>query len=315
MCGDPVTDMIPTVRTRRSPSCAVVHSSASRRYHCGRHVVGSTARWRSRRGADSPTTGVKKDSALAAKVIHSIRSTGQIVVAADASYAPNEFIANGKVVGMDADLAAAIGKVLGLKVVVENETFDGILAGLTSKWNLGMSSFTDTKAREKTVDFVTYFSAGTSFFVLAKGGPTVTQLSQLCGHTVAVEAGTTEQSDATTQSSACTKAGKAKVHVDAYNDQNGANLALSSGRDQVAMADSPVAEYQVKLSGGKFKLSGQPYGAAPYGIAIEKNNGMAPVILGAMKDLIADGAYGRILANWGVSSGAITKPVINGATS
>ena len=44
--------------------------------------------------------------------------------------------------------------------------------GLASgKYGLGMSSFTDTKEREKTVDFVTYFTAGTSFYVKAQGGP------------------------------------------------------------------------------------------------------------------------------------------------
>ena len=45
-----------------------------------------------------------------------------------------------------------------------------------------MSSFTDTKEREKTVDFVTYFTAGTSFYVKAQGGPAIDRLADLCGH-------------------------------------------------------------------------------------------------------------------------------------
>ena len=52
------------------------------------------------------------------------------------------------VVGMDADLAKALGQVLGLKVNVVNATFDTIIPGLASgKYDLGMSSFTDTKER------------------------------------------------------------------------------------------------------------------------------------------------------------------------
>ena len=39
------------------------------------------------------------------------------------------------------------------------------------------------------------------------------------------------------------------------------------------MADSPVAAYIVKQSNGQFKLTGKPYGTAPYGIAIPKDNG------------------------------------------
>jgi polar amino acid transport system substrate-binding protein len=81
------------------------------------------------------------------------------------------------------------------------------------------------------------------------------------------------------------------------------------------MADSPPAAYQVKLSKGVFKLSGPPYGVAPYGIAIPKNNGMAKPILDAQKQLMANGTYMKILENWGVQGGAISTPAINGATS
>src|SRR6185295_20316471 len=108
----------------------------------------------------------------------------ELVVATDATYAPNEFIdSDGKtVVGMDPDLAKAIGAVLHRKVKVVNATFDSIIPGLASgKYDLGMSSFTDTKEREKVVDFVTYFSAGTAFYVKAKGGPKIASLAALCG--------------------------------------------------------------------------------------------------------------------------------------
>jgi polar amino acid transport system substrate-binding protein len=162
---------------------------------------------------------------------------------------------------------------------------------------------------------VTYFSAGTSFYVKAQGGPNITGLQDLCGKTVAVEKGTTQADDATAQGKKCTSAGKPGVKVLVYPDQNGANLALSSGRAQVGMADSPVAAYQVKQSNGQFKLTGQPYGTAPYGIAIPKSNGMAKPVLDALKAVMADGTYKQILAKWGISAGAITDPVINGAQS
>lgn len=257
------------------------------------------------------------DAAAAAKVPAALKSKGTLTVAADASYAPNEFIdTDGKtVIGMDADLAKAIGGVLGLKVSIVDAGFGGIIPGLASgKYDLGMSSFTDTRAREKTVDFVTYFSAGTAFFI-KKGGPTINTLADLCGHTVAVETGTTQADDAAAQSAACTKAGKKAVTVQVYPKQDGANLALSTGRAEVSMADSPVAAYQVTQSKGQFALSGQPYGTAPYGIAVPKANGFAQPVLLAVKELIADGAYTKILTKWDVQAGAITSPVINGAQS
>ncbi len=257
------------------------------------------------------------DAAIAATVPAAVKSKG-LIVAADASYAPNEFVAkDGKtVVGMDADLAKAIATVLGVKANIVNAGFDSIIPGMSAgKYNVGMSSFTDTKAREKTVDFVTYFSAGTSFYVKASGGPAISGLADLCGKQVAAEKGTTQVDDATAQSKKCTDAGKPAVKVLTFPDQNGANLALSSGRAEVVMADSPVAAYAVKQSNGQFKLSGTTYGTAPYGIAIPKNSGLAAPVLAAVKKLMSTGQYKQILDTWGVQDGAISSPVINGATS
>jgi polar amino acid transport system substrate-binding protein len=260
--------------------------------------------------APAPAAGIDVPAA--------VKSKGTLTVASDASYAPNEFMApsGNTVEGMDPDLAKALGDAMGLKVKVVNATFDAIIPGLASgKYDLGMSSFTDTKEREKTVDFVTYFSAGTSFYTKAQGGVSVNSLADLCGKTVAAEKGTTQADDATAQGKKCKAAGKPGVNVLVFPDQNGANLALSSGRAQVGMADSPVADYQVKQAGGQFKLVGTPYGTAPYGIAIPKGNGMAKAVLAALKVTIQKGTYKQILQKWGIASGAISTPVINGAQS
>src|SRR5215469_4603232 len=265
-------------------------------------------------GASSATSTLKKQPKIAKMVPAKIRSKGSLIVAADATYAPMEFIAkDGKtVIGVDADLAKALGTVMGLKLKVQNATFATIIPGISSgKYGVGMSSFTDTKARQKVVDFVTYFSAGTSFYEKASGGPAITGLSSLCGKSVAVENGTTEQADATAQNHKCKKAGKPGVTVKAYPDQNAANLAISSGRQQIGMADSPVAAYIVKQSSGQFKLVGKAYGTAPYGIALPKGNGMTKPMLAAVKYLMKQGAYKKVLKKWGVQKGAISNPKIN----
>jgi polar amino acid transport system substrate-binding protein len=261
---------------------------------------------------------VSKNAKVAASVPAAVKKKGTLVVAADATYPPNEFLASdGKTVqGMDADLAKDLAKVMGLKFKVANANFDSILPGLASgKYDLGMSSFTDNKEREKTVDFVTYFSVHTAFFEKVKGGPKINGLADLCGHKVSVEKGTTQQVDASAQGKKCTSSGKPGVKVLVFPDQNGANLALTSGRADVAMADSPPAAYVTEKSNGQLKLTGKEYGPFPYGIAIPKNNGMAKPIQDALKDLISNGAYGAILKKWGIQSGAISNPKINGAVS
>jgi polar amino acid transport system substrate-binding protein len=299
--------------TRLLASLATVAAATALATGCGSSKSSNTS------SASAPaSTAPAASSSLASEVPASIKSKGTLKVAADATYAPNEFIGkNGKTVeGMDADLAKALATTLGLKANVVNATFDSIIPGLAAnKYDLGMSSFTDTKEREKTVDFVTYFSAGTSFYEKATGGPPITDLSSLCGVTVAVEKGTTQADDSTAQSKKCTSGGKKAVKVLTFPDQNGANLAITSGRAQVGMADSPVADYQVKQSGGQFKVVGTPYGTAPYGIAIPKGNGMDKPILDALKQLMSNGQYKSILDKWGIADGAISNPTINGAIS
>ncbi len=180
-----------------------------------------------------------------------------------------------------------------------------------------MSSFTDTKEREGAVDFVTYFSAGSSLMVKA-GNPEGLKPNDLslCGKTLAVEKGTVQEStDIPADTKTCTSAGTPAVKGLSFDDQNGANLALSSGRADGVLADSPVAAYAAKQSDGKFVISGQPYGTAPYGIAMPKGTGMSNAVLAALKVLISNGTYTQILTKWGIQAGAISEPKINGATS
>jgi polar amino acid transport system substrate-binding protein len=296
--------------TRRFTTIAALLAAAAFAAGCGDDDSSSDS--------SSKSQSVAKDEKVAALVPAAVKKKGTLTVAADATYPPNEFIKPGtkEVIGMDADLADALGKTMGLKVKVVNATFDAIIPGLSAhKYDLGMSSFTDTREREKTVDFVTYFEAATAFFAKTEGAPTIGGLADLCGHTVAVEKGTTQLDDATAQGKKCQKAGKGAVKVSAFPDQNGANLAISSGRAEIGMADSPVAAYQVKKSSGQFKLIGKEYGPFPYGIAIPKDSGLQKATLAGMKVLISKGAYGTILKKWGVQLGGIDDPKINAAIS
>jgi polar amino acid transport system substrate-binding protein len=264
----------------------------------------------------SATTTPAINASIAKLVPAAIKSKGTLNVATEAQYAPDEFVApdGHTVIGMDADLMHAMGALMGLKANIINANFETIIPGLAAgRYDIGASSFTDTKEREKTVDFVDYYTAGISFYAKASANPGVTTVADLCGKTVSAEKGTVEQEEATKQSSKCTKEGKKAVNLLAFPGQNAVNLAVSSGRAEVGMADSTVADYQVKQSGGQFKLVGKTYENAPYGFAIPKNSGMTTPVQAAMKQLIADGTYTKILERWGLQSGAITSPTINGA--
>jgi polar amino acid transport system substrate-binding protein len=269
--------------------------------------------------ATTSSAGAGANAAVAALVPAAIKSKGTLTVAADASYAPDEFIApdGHTVIGMDADLSKALAAEMGLKANLVNATFATIIPGLAAgRYDMGASSFSDTLAREKTVDFVDYAQVGESFYTKASGGVSIGSIADICGKTVSVESGTTEEADAKTQSGKCTKAGKPAVNVLVFNTQTEANLAVSSGRAALGFADTPVADYQVKQSGGTFKIVGAPYATGPYGLAIPKN-GLDKAVLAALQQLVKNGQYKSILAKWGLSGIAIapSRIKINGATS
>ncbi|HET7387284.1 MAG TPA: ABC transporter substrate-binding protein [Nocardioidaceae bacterium] len=261
-----------------------------------------------------------KDAKLAAMVPDSIASDGKVVVATDPTYAPMEFVASdGKtIIGVDPDLGKALGDILGVKFDFQKATFDGIIPGLAAgKYELGMSSFTDTKKREKVVDFVTYFKAGTALMV-PSGNPDKlsTSDSSLCGKRVGAEKGTIQADDIAARSKKCQSAGSKPIAAKVFPDQNAVNLALATGRIDAALADSGVAGYMAKKSDGKFEIVGKPYSTAPYGVAVPQDSGdFTKALQGAIDKLIADGTYQKILKHWSSSQGAIDKSEINAAVS
>lgn len=139
-------------------------------------------------------SSVKKDDKIAAMLPKSVTEDGKLTVGMDTSYAPAEFLAeDGKTaMGFDVDLAKAMGNVFGLETEALTSNFDSIIPSVGSKYDLGISSFTITKERSKAVDFVSYLNNGNAYIV-RKGNPTNVDIKNLCGKTVAVQSGTTQE--------------------------------------------------------------------------------------------------------------------------
>ena len=258
-------------------------------------------------------------NAADAKLVPSSLKGATLQVATDATYAPDESMSGNTMVGFDVDLMKAVATTLGVKIAENNVTFDNIIAGISSgKYQVGNSSFTDNKTREKQVNFVDYFQAGEGVYAKSSSTTPFTGLKSFCGFTVAVETGTTEQTDAQAASKSCTS-GK-KISVLTFPNQTEANAAVSSGHATFGFLDSQVAGYVVTTSKGQFKLVGKPINVFPYGMATAKSPnglGLAKAMQAALKVLITNGTYKAILAKWGVGAGALPvgKIILNGALS
>jgi polar amino acid transport system substrate-binding protein len=263
--------------------------------------------------ASSVAVSPAKVDDIAATLPEDIRSSGKLVVGVNIPYAPNEFKdASGKIVGFDVDLMNAVAAVLGLTVDYRESDFAKIIPSIQGgTYNVGMSSFTDTKERQKSVDFVDYFTAG---ILWAQRPGSGIDPNNACGKKVAVQATTTEETDELpAKSTKCTDEGKPAIEILKFDSQDAATNAVILGQADAMSADSPVTAYAIKQSNGKLEAAGPVFDSAPYGWPVKKGSPLAQSLQKALEHLIKTGDYKTIATNWGVESGVIDKPVINGA--
>ncbi|HQC77959.1 MAG TPA: ABC transporter substrate-binding protein [Mycobacterium sp.] len=265
--------------------------------------------------AGGASVSAKKVDEIAASVPDDIKSTGKLVVGVNIPYAPNEFKdASGKIVGFDVDLMNAVASTMGLTADFREADFAKIIPSIQQgTFNVGMSSFTDTKERQASVDFVDYFTAGIQW---AKRPGTEIDPNDACGKKVAVQATTVEETDELPgKSKKCVDAGKPEIQILKFDSQDAATNAVILGQADAMSADSPVTAYAIKQSNGKLEPAGDLFEAAPYGWPVKKGSPLAQSMLKALEHLIASGDYKSIATNWGLEKGMLEKPVINGATS
>ncbi|MCE5289895.1 MAG: ABC transporter substrate-binding protein [Nocardiaceae bacterium] len=263
----------------------------------------------------APTMLVTKDDALAAQLPSKIRDSGKIIVGVNLPYAPNEFKdSSGKLVGFDVDLFNAVAKVLGVTPDYRESDFEKIIPAVQAgTYDVGMSSFTDTKAREETVDFTNYFNAGIQW-AQRTGKPV--DPNNACGKKVAVQSTTIEDTeDLPKRNDKCLAEGKPAIEVVRFDQQSDATNALVLGRVDAMSADSPVTAYAIKQSHGAIEATGPVFATAPYGWPTAKNSPLANLLKQALENLISTGAYKMIAHKWGVENGVISKPTVNGAVS
>lgn len=258
---------------------------------------------------------VEKQPQIAALVPPKIAQSGVLRVGTNPPYQPNEFKdRDGNVIGYDVDLMKAIGQVLGLRPEFFESDFDKIIPALQSgTYDVGMSSFTDTKEREKQVDFVTYYSAGVQW--AQRTGDDVDP-DDACGLRVGVQSTTVQDTDEVpAKSAACEAAGKPAIVKMKFDSQDQAVNALLLGQVDAISADSPVTAYAIKKTAGQLEAVGPIYDAAPYGFPVPKGSSLGPALQQAVQYLMDNGYYQQISEHWGVQAGVIDTAVINGAES
>lgn len=295
----------------------MTRSSSRRRGQLAGALLASGALLLTACGGDSEEPQAAGTKApLFAKLPKRIQQAKKLKVGSNVAYAPVEFYDDDgeTIIGLDPDLGEALGKKLGVSVEFTNLKFESLPTSMKSgRIDVMMSSMTDNTSRQKRADFVDYFKVGTSLLV-KKGNPEhISTLDDLCGKTVSMQQGTTQEKVATEQKKKCAAKHK-PLHVLALDEDTDALLQVKQGRAVADLNDYPVAEYNARTSGdGKdFETVGQQITPGLYGIGVgRKDTQLRDALRAALNSLIKDGGYTKIVKKWHLSQGAVDKATIN----
>lgn len=258
-------------------------------------------------------SGVQKVDEIAKLLPEDIASKGKLVIGASTDYAPAEFRGEDlqTAIGYEVDMGKALGKVLGVEAVVTHGEFSGLLAGMGSQYDIGISAFTITDERVKNFDMIAYSEVGSSFAVKA-GNPTGFNPEELCGTSVAVQKGTFQHEDLNAKNEACTADGKDAINVLIYGTQGDATTNVIGGKAAAFYADSTVADYSVVMTSKQLEVVGGVFDSAPQGIVVpQANKQLTEALQKAMQHIMDDGTYKALMQSWGVEGAALDKAEIH----
>jgi polar amino acid transport system substrate-binding protein len=264
---------------------------------------------------------VSVDPALKAALPADIQASGIIKLATDAHYPPCESYAEDNVtmVGWEPDLWNAIGQKLGVKVEPTSIDFSGLIPGVQAgRFDMAMECISDTEVREKAVTFVNVSYVANALYTLDSNKIITEDPLSLCGLTTASQQGTTHAQDVDNiLTPHCTKNGKPAVKNLQFPSADATLLALYSGRVDFVVNDAAsTAEIKAKAPHPIRVYPADIIGRRYSGIILRKDNDpLAQAVLGAVKSLVADGTYDKIMDKWDLGLLKLHDPGINLGTT
>ncbi|SCW49508.1 polar amino acid transport system substrate-binding protein [Rhizobium mongolense subsp. loessense] len=220
------------------------------------------------------------------------------------------------VIGYDVDLAQVIADSLGRKLELVSVAWADWPLGLTSgKFDAVISNVTVTEERKLKFDFSTYRKDELGVYVKADSPITsVKEPKDIAGLKVITDAGTNQEKILLEWDRENVAAGLKPIEVQYYDDDAVKDLAVQSGRADAVFSVNATQAYASGLN-GKTKLVGTVSGGWPItaeiAVTTRKDSGLAAPLTGIINDLIASGAYGKILDTWNLGPEAIDEAKTN----
>lgn len=217
-----------------------------------------------------------------------------ITMATNAAFPPYEYYEGEEIVGIDAEIAAAIAEKLGKKLEIVDMDFGAIInAVATGKVDFGMAGMTVTDERMQSVNFSDSYAKGVQVVIVLEGSP-IASLDDLYVEGAAYKIGVQE---ATTGDIYCTD-DFGEENVFKYKTGPDAVLALTSGKVDCVVIDNEPAKAFVAANEG-LKILDTAYAEEDYAIAIAlENEELLDEINTALAELAEDGTLDAIVAKY-----------------
>ncbi len=222
---------------------------------------------------------------------------GVLTMTTNAAFPPYEMVEGGKIVGIDAEIAAAIAEKLGLELKIEDMEFDAsIIAVQEGKSDIAMAGITVTDERKEAVDFTDSYATGVQV-IIVKEDSAIKSVDDLFAdgakHTIGVQRNTTGDLYCTWDLE-----DEGKATMDRYSKGVEAVMALSTGKvDCVVIDNEPAKAFVSEMEG--LKILETEYITEDYAIAMNKTNtALYEAVNAALKELIADGTIAAIIEKY-----------------
>ena len=222
---------------------------------------------------------------------------GKLYVATNVAFPPYEFYEGTEAVGIDMDIARAIGEKLGLEVVIEDMEFDAINESVKSgKSDVGFGGMTVTPERAEIIDFTTSYATGVQVVIVPEDSA-ITSVDDLFAEgastIIGVQRNTTGDLYTTWD---LEDAGLATI--DRYSKGADAVQAMIAGKVDCVVIDNEPAKAFVAENEG-LKILETAYALEEYAASVSKDNPeLYEAINTALEELIADGTVAEIVAKY-----------------
>lgn len=187
----------------------------------------------------------------------------KLIMATEAGFAPYEYYSDGKIVGVDIDIAEEIAKELNKKLIVKDVAFDSIITEVkTGKSDIGAAGISYTEERSKQVDFSNNYTTSKQVAIIKKYS-NIQNKNQIENKKIAVQLGSIADTFVTDEYPKA-KIIRQKKYLAAIQD-------LKDGKVDLVVMDELPAK-RILYENQDLKMLDEPLTIDSYGIIVDKGN-------------------------------------------